>query len=98
MLQVLKSKQQPLELVFPWEGPLHPVAQVMDGLVEQPLATALGTLAVAWVLFDVGNQTGVEDCFAIGHRVKPAVEVEIRPLETQPRLLANPLQGLQPVR
>ena len=70
----------------------------MDRLVEQPFATALGTLAVSWVLFDVGNQTGVEDRFAIRGRVKPAIEVEIRVLEAQPRLLADPLQGLQPIR
>ena len=70
----------------------------MNRLVEQPLATTLGTLAVAWVLFDIGNQAGVEDRFAIRRRVKPAVEVEIRALEAQPALLAYPLQGLQPIR
>ena len=62
---VLKPQQQPLELVFPCEGPLHPVAQVTNDLVEQPLATALGTLAISWVLFDVGNQAGVEDGLAV---------------------------------
>jgi len=70
----------------------------VNRLVEQPLATAFGTLAVVRVLFDIGNQTGVEDRFAIGHRVKPTVEVEICPLQAQPHLLADPLQGLQRTR
>jgi hypothetical protein len=68
----------------------------MDCLVEQPFATALGTLAL--VLFDVGNQAGVEDRFAIGRRVKATIEVDIGALEVQPALLAYPLQSLQSFR
>ena len=49
----------------------------MDASIEEPLASALGVLAVARILFDVRDQTGVEDRFAIGCRVKAAIEVEI---------------------
>ena len=37
----------------------------MDRFVEQPLAPALGGLAVAWVLLDVRNQACIEDRLAI---------------------------------
>ena len=35
----------------------------MDDGVEQPLAATLGRLAVARILFDVGNQASIEDAF-----------------------------------
>jgi hypothetical protein len=52
LLDTFKSEQQPLEFIFPCKGPLDTHPQGMDGGVEQPLAPALGALAVAGVLFD----------------------------------------------
>ena len=49
LLDAFKSEQQPLELVFPGKGPLDTHPQGIDGGVEQPLAPALGALAVAGV-------------------------------------------------
>jgi hypothetical protein len=34
----------------------------MDGGVEEPLAPALGALAVTGILGDVGDQARIEDC------------------------------------
>jgi hypothetical protein len=52
LLDTFKSEQQPLEFIFPCKGPLDTHPQGMDGGVEQPLAPALGALAVAGVLYD----------------------------------------------
>ena len=56
----------------------------MDGGVEQPLAPALGCLAVARILFDVGNQPRVEDRLAIRLGIEPTIQVERRPLQLEP--------------
>ena len=37
----------------------------MEGRVEQPLAPALGALAVARILWDVGDQARIEDALPI---------------------------------
>src|SRR5262249_46962418 len=70
----------------------------MDGGVEQPLAPALGVLAVAWVLFDVGDHAGIEQALAICSGVKAAVEIDIRASEVQPDLFGHLLQRLQAFR
>ena len=61
LLDTFKSEQQPFEFVLPRKGPLDPHPQGMDGGVEQPLPSALGVLAVAWVLFDVGDHPRIEN-------------------------------------
>ena len=65
------------ELVFPRKGPLDPHPQRMDGSIEEPLAAALGVLAVAGILWDVGDQARIENALPIVRRVKAALEVEI---------------------
>jgi hypothetical protein len=55
LLQVFKPQEQPLEFVLPRKGPIDPRPQGMNGGIEEPLASSLGSLAVAWVLFDVRN-------------------------------------------
>jgi len=67
----------------------------MDGGVEEAFAAALGTLAVARVLGDVGDQTGIEDALPIAGRVKAAIEIEIGPSEVQPDLLRHFFQRLE---
>src|SRR5215510_9830746 len=88
LLDAFKSEQQPLELVFPGKGPLDTHPQGIDGGVEQPLAPALGALAVAGVLFDVGDHTGIEDRLAIGPGIKAAVEIDVSPSEVQADLFS----------
>jgi hypothetical protein len=50
LLDTFKSEQQTLELVFPRKRSLDTHPQRMDRGVEQPLAPALGALAVAGIL------------------------------------------------
>ena len=56
LLDTFKSEQEPLELIFPRKGPFDTHPQGMDGFIEEPLPSALGRLAVARILFDVGDQ------------------------------------------
>ena len=55
---------------------MHP--QGMDHSIEQPLAPTLGALAVAGVLFDVGDHPRIKNALAIRSGVKAAVEIDIR--------------------
>ncbi len=70
----------------------------MDGGMEQSLAPALGGLAVAGVLLDVGDHPRIEDRLAIGLRIEPPIEIEVRAFQHQARQLGHPLQSLQPFR
>src|SRR5215831_8660891 len=97
LLDTFKAEQQPLELIFPRKGPLDPHPQRMDGGVEEPLAPALGALAVAGVLFDVGDHPGMENALAIGSGIKATIEIDIRPSEVQTDLFCHLLQRLQPL-
>src|SRR5438046_1403172 len=65
LLDTFKAEQEPLEFVFPRKGPLDPHPQCMDHGIEQPLAPTLGALAVARILWNVGNHTGIENALAI---------------------------------
>ena len=67
----------------------------MDGGVEQPLVAALGTLTVARILGDVGDQTRIEDALPIVRRIKAAIQIKIGPSEVQPDLFGHLFQRLQ---
>jgi hypothetical protein len=67
----------------------------MDGFVEQPLAPALGALAVARILLNVGDHAGIENALAMVSGVKAAIEVEGGASQVQPDLLGHRLQGFQ---
>ena len=56
LLDAFKSQKEPLALVFPGKGPFDTHPQRMDGFVEEAFASALRGLAVARMLFDVGDQ------------------------------------------
>src|SRR5437870_10400382 len=86
LLDAFKSEQQPLALVFPRKGPFDTHPQRMDGFIEEPLASALGALAVARILFDVGDHPRIENARAIRSGVKAAVEIDISASEVQPDL------------
>src|SRR5713226_7319911 len=95
LLDAFKAEQHPLELVFPRKGPLNSHPQRMDGGVEQPLAPALGRLAVARILCDVGNQPRVEDRLAIRLGIKTTIEVEVGSVEIDTHLFGHLFQRFQ---
>ena len=77
LLDAFKTEQQPLELIFPRKGPLDTHPQGMNRFVEEAFASPLGSLSVARILFDVGDQARIENALPIVRRVKAALEVEI---------------------
>ena len=70
----------------------------MDGSIEEPLASALGVLAVAGILWDVGNQTHIENALAIGEGVKATIKVEVGTSEVHTDLFSYAFQCFQPIR
>jgi hypothetical protein len=56
LLDAFKTEQQPLKFILPGKGPFDPHPQRMDGGVEEAFASALGSLSVARILFDVGDE------------------------------------------
>ena len=58
----------------------------MDGGVEQALPPALGVLTIPGVLWNVGDQAGIENALPIAGRIKAAIEIEIGTSEVQPDL------------
>jgi hypothetical protein len=65
LLDVLETEEQPLEFVLPRKRPFYSLASRMNRFIEQPLAPALGTFAMARILLDVRNHPRIEDCLAI---------------------------------
>src|SRR2546427_8815775 len=61
LLDAFKTEQQPLAFVLPRKGPFDPHPQRMDGSIEESLASALGRLALARILFDVGDEARMEN-------------------------------------
>ncbi len=70
----------------------------MDGFIEEPLPSALGRLAVARILFDVGDQARIENALPIVRGIKAPIEVEVGASEVQPDLFGHLLQRLQTLR
>ena len=60
-LDTFKTEQESLEFILPGKGVLDAHPQRMNGGVEQAFASALRGLAVAGILFDVGNHAGIEN-------------------------------------
>jgi hypothetical protein len=67
----------------------------MDSGVEEPLAPTLGALAVAGILWDVGDQARIKNALAIVRRIKAAIEIEVGTSQVQPDLLGHLFQGFQ---
>jgi hypothetical protein len=70
----------------------HP--QRMDGFVAQPLAPVLGALAVAGILWDVGDHASIKNALPIGRGIKATIKVEVGPSQVRPDFLGYRLQGL----
>jgi len=67
----------------------------MDGCVEEAVASAFRGLAVAGILFDIGDQAGIENARAIVRGIKATIKVEIGTSEVQPDLFGYLLQGAE---
>jgi len=98
LLDAFKSEQQSLELIFPGKGPFDPHPQSMDGFVEEAFASALDSLPVARILFDIGDQARIENAFPIVCGIKATIEVEIRASEVHTHLFGHFLQRFQALR
>jgi hypothetical protein len=64
LLYMLKTQEEPLELIFPRRAPINASPQGMEGGFEEPLPPSLRGVAMAQVLLDVGNHPGVEHALA----------------------------------
>ena len=95
LLDTFKAEQESLAFIFPGKGAFDTHPQRMDGGVEQAFASALRGLAVAGILFDVGNQAGIENALPIVRGIKTAIKVEVRACQVQSNLLGHLLQGLE---
>ena len=95
LLYTFKSLQQPFKLIFPRKGSLDAHPQHMDSFVEEAFASALRSLAIAWVFFDIGDHAGIKNALPIVRGIKAAIKVEVGTSQVQPDLLGHLLQGLQ---
>ena len=94
LLNVLKTQQQPLELIFPGKGPFDTHPQRMDGFVEEAFASALGRLSVARILCDVGDQARIEYALPMVCGINATIEVEMGTSQVEPDLFSHLLQGV----
>jgi hypothetical protein len=69
--------------------------QNLDGFVEEAFASTLRGLTVAGILFDIGDQAGIENALTIVRGIKAAIKVQVGTSEVQPDLLGHLLQGFQ---
>jgi hypothetical protein len=97
LLQVFKTKQQPLKFIFPRKGPINTSPQGMDGGIEEPLAPPLGALAVAEILFDIGDHASIENALSIVRGIKTRVEIQIGSSKVQADRFGHPLQGFHTI-
>ena len=70
----------------------------MDGFIEEAFASALRGLTVAGILFDIGDQAGIENALPIVRGIKAAIEVKVGSFEVQTNFFSHLLQRLQPLR
>ena len=77
LLYTFKSLQQPFKLIFPRKGSLDAHPQHMDSFVEEAFASALRSLAIAWVFFDIGDHAGIKNALPIVRGIKAAIKIQI---------------------
>jgi hypothetical protein len=95
LLRVFKTKEEPLEFIFPRKCPIDTSPQCMDSGIKEPLAPSLGSLAVARILFDVGDQAGIENTLSDVLGIKARVKIQIGSCEVQTDRFSHSLQGFQ---
>jgi hypothetical protein len=95
LLRVFKTKEEPLEFIFPRKCPIDTSPQCMDSGIKEPLAPSLGSLAVARILCDVGDQAGIENTLSDVLGIKARVKIQIGSCEVQTDRFSHSLQGFQ---
>ena len=95
LLNVFKTKQHPLEFILPRKRPIDTSPQRMDGCIEEPLAPSFGVLAIAGILCDVRDHSGIENALADVFGIKARVEMQIGSCEVQTDRFRHSLQGFQ---
>ena len=71
LLDTFKAEQESLAFIFPGKGALDAHSQRVNGGVEQAFASALRGLAVAGILFDVGDEPALKMHFRLCAESKP---------------------------
>ncbi len=90
-----KAQQQALELIFPSESPFHREASFIQHGIKKALASPLGLLPIARILFDIGLQPRIEDRLAIGFAVKARIQIEHSPAQIKPYFPGHSLEVLE---
>jgi hypothetical protein len=70
----------------------------MDGFVEEAFASALRGLTVAGILFEIGDQAGMENARAIVRGIKAAIKVKVGTTEIYTNLFSHLFQRFQALR
>ena len=96
LLDVFKPQEEPLEFILPRECPIHTSPQGMDGSIEEPFTPSLGALAVAGILFDIGDHARIEHTLTIVRGIKASVEIQIGSSKVTPTVLATLFKALRP--
>jgi hypothetical protein len=76
LLDTFKAEQQSFEFIFPRKGALDAHPQGTDGFVEEAFASALWGRTVARILFDIGDEAGIEYTLPMVRGTTAAIEVE----------------------
>ncbi len=88
LLDTFKAEQESLEFIFPGKGALDAHSQRVNGGVEQAFASALRGLAVAGILFDVGDEARIENARPIVRGIKTTIEVQVGSTEINTRIFS----------
>jgi hypothetical protein len=83
-LPVFETQEEPLACIPPGDSPIDTSPQGMDRGMEEPLAPALGALAVAGIRWDVGDHAGIEHALAMVRGIKSSVEIQLGSCENHP--------------
>jgi hypothetical protein len=98
LLEAFSTEPPPLAGVLPRQGPFDPYPPRTDGRVEASLAPALGRLALARTLCDVGDEARMAHAMPMACGIIAALEVEGGASQVRPDLRGHLLQGVEPLR
>jgi hypothetical protein len=86
---VIESKQQALELVFPGKDAFDGLeALIKNSVVEDLLAASLGCLSTPQILIDIGRHSAIENGFPIQRAIVDAVQTDDAATQSKPPTLA----------
>jgi hypothetical protein len=97
-LEAFNTEPPPLAGGLPRQGPFDPHPPRTDGRVGASLAPALGRLALARTLGDVGDEACREHASPMACGITAAVEVEGGASQVRPDLRGHLFYGVEPLR